>query len=216
MAYTVTPTTNQVTGEVGEATVSTSLHHGTPNQTHTSQTTEDEEVFEPFEPAESFINALSEDKAKQLTSALLQSGKELTGSEISFIQDRIFNAKSTDEKQYFARLLDARVTGNTNDLMPDEFDVLGIQPPNPDLATAEEIDNIILTTDYKPDSALASRVLSTDIGQSDAAVVVKHLAYAVYDGQLSAQQAYAKAFRSGVPHEQLYQAFNDLSDGVNQ
>ena len=52
--------------------------------------------------------------------------------------------------------------------------------------------------------------------KSDAAVVVKHLAYAVYDGQLSAQQAYAKAFRSGVPHEQLYQAFNDLSDGVNQ
>ena len=121
MAYTVTPTTNQVTGEVGQATGSTSLHHGTPNQTHPSQATEDEEVFEPFEPAESFINALSEDKAKQLTNALLQSGKQLTGSENSFIQDRIFNAKSIDEKQYFARLLDVRVTGNTNDLMPDEF-----------------------------------------------------------------------------------------------
>ncbi|WP_137007069.1 hypothetical protein [Synechococcus sp. UW105] len=211
MAYTVTPTFNQVTGEQGDTEVSTSLHHS-------PQFKEDsfiqDEAFEPFEAHTPILDSLSGDKAQKFADSLLQSGKQLTSSEVSFIQQQVFNAPNSDDEQRLARLLDARVTGSTEALMPDDFSHLGIEMPNPDAPKPEQIDQIILSSEAKPDSAVASLVLNSDIGQDNAAVVVKHLAYQVFDGQMSSQQAYAKAYSSGVPHNELYAAFSRLQEVI--
>ena len=214
MAYTVTPTFNQVTGEQADTQVSVSLHNGEHN-TVTEQLTVQDEAFEPFEQQSPMFDSLDGDKKWKVAEALLTSGKQLTGSEVSFIQQQIFDAPRTDDEQRLARQLDARVTGNTNSLLPDDFNQLGLDMPNPDTPTAEQIDSLILGSEVKPDAAIASRVLNTNIGRDNASVVVQYLTHQVFEGKMSAQQAYGKAFQSGIPHADLYAAFNRLQEGMN-
>lgn len=61
MAYIVTPTFNQVTGEQADTQVSVSLHNGEHNTT-TEQLTLQDEVFEPFEQQSPMFDSVDGDK----------------------------------------------------------------------------------------------------------------------------------------------------------
>ena len=50
--------------------------------------------------------------------------------------------------------------------------------------------------------------------QTPAHIAVQHLTAQVYAGRMSAQQAYFKAFTSGIPKAALYQAFAELSEVI--
>ena len=80
----------------------------------------------------------------------------------------------------------------------------------------QEIDNFILTSDAQPDPQLAQQVVSADIGNSDAAVVVKHLSEQFFSGQLSLQEAYFKAGTSGISEQKLYKAFAALNNKLQR
>ena len=60
----------------------------------------------------------------------------------------------------------------------------------------------------------AQAVLRANIGTSNAATVVKHLAHQYYSGQISAEEAYFKAGTSGVSQPELYKAFNKLAKAM--
>ena len=93
----------------------------------------------------------------------------------------------------FARLLDYRVTGNTESLMPDDFDVLGVEPPDPNALTHAQIDQMILASDDpEPSQEMADWVASLNMPQTPAHIAVQHLTAQVY-ADACLQTAYFKA-----------------------
>ena len=121
-----------------------------------------------------------------------------------------------------------RITGDTSELTPQQMDQLGLTEESDgserfstdksfgydDFSPeqTQQIDNCILTSDAQPDPQLAQQVVNADIGKSDAAVVVQHLAQQFYAGQLSLQEAYFKASNSGISEQKLYKAFSALNN----
>ena len=138
MAITVNPAYNEATGEYGEQQIKVSMHHGVQQsidpvqQAHATQ----DAAFEPAANPPQFYRGLAHDASEAEISDLWRSDRPLSGDEISRVQDHI-NALGghSDEAQMFARLLDYRVTGNTESLMPDDFDVLGVETPDPNALT---------------------------------------------------------------------------------
>ena len=124
------------------------------------------------------------------------------------------------------------MSGNTAELTPQQMDQLGLTEESDgadrfstdksfgrDEFTPEqtqEIDNFILTSEDKPSPELAQRVVNADIGKSDAAVVVQHLAEQFYSGQMSLQEAYYKAGTSGISQQKLYKAFATLNNKLQR
>ena len=139
-------------------------------------------------------------------------GQQPTDDEMLHIQEEY--TRTNDEQ--LARFLTYKVTGNTDQLLPDDIQALGIeeqvseQPAN--YLSTEEIDHDILATDdsndYNPQ--FANEIASASLGQSPEMITVKHLAAQVYEGQLTRQEAYIKAAESGIPRAKLYGAYNRL------
>ncbi len=219
MAYTVNPPVqiNQVTGE--EVAVPDSMRvekHGEDVRENTSAWIADNKSSDPnFKPTPNITDpALSGNATDKQLNDFWTSDRALTNEEISLIQDGILKKENSEEAAQLARLLDYRVTGSTEALLPDDKTFLGIKENNlPDgYYSNQEIDNIILSTDQGgADPKAAHMVLNSNLGFDPASKVVQVLAYQYYSGKITQQDAYEKAYRSGVPHQLLYDAFNRLN-----
>jgi len=194
------------------------MHHGVKESIDPVQQAQAQQdpAFAPAKNPEQFHRGLAPDASEAEISDFWRSSRPLSGDDISRVQDHI-NALGghSDEAQMFARLLDYRVTGNTESLMPDDFDVLGVEPPDPNALTHAQIDQMILASDDpEPSQEMADWVASLNMPQTPAHIAVQHLTAQVYAGRMSAQQAYFKAFTSGIPNAALYQAFVELSEVI--
>ena len=218
MAYKVSPTFNDATGDYTGQVVETSMHHGVKQSIDPVQqaAAEQDPAFAPAKNPAQFHRGLAHDASEAEISDFWQSDRPLSGDEISRVQDHITALGShSDEAQMFARLLDYRVTGRTDSLQPDDFELLGVPEPDPNAMTYQEIDNLILTSDDpEPNQQNADWIASLQFGSTPAHVAVQHLTAQVYAGRLSAQQAYFKAFTTGIPDAQLYRAFQELQEVI--
>lgn len=210
MAITVTPTINLATGEYGEPSVSISMDHG--SNALISMENHQDPAFEPFERRSQLSDpAFQPGASTQEITNFWRGNRDLTNEEISTIQDQIIQlGEYSNQGRELAKYLDYRVTGRTDGLTEQDMELLGVQQPQPGDMTSDEIDMAILGQANEPSEEIANAVLASNIGKDPGATVVQHLAHQYFSGQLSAQEAYVKAYRSGVPHHQLYAAFNRL------
>tara|TARA_R100000742_G_C4277466_1_gene99367 strand:+ start:764 stop:1471 length:708 start_codon:yes stop_codon:yes gene_type:complete len=229
MAITVNPPveTDQVTGEeVAVDPASRVIKTGVDAAQNTVQL---EEYSSPFDPEFQKIPqgltdpAFRENATDQDLKNFWTGTRPLNQTEIDHLQDQYIRRQD----EGLAKLFNYRMTGNTAELTPDQMESLGITEESDGYERfstdksfgyddfspeqTQEIDNYILTSDAKPDAQIAQQVINADIGKSDAAVVVQHLAQQFYSGQLSLQEAYFKAGTSGISEQRLYKAFSALN-----
>ena len=155
-------------------------------------------------------NATSQDILNYWTN-----GKPATQDEMLHIQDEY--TRTGDEQ--LARFLTYKMTGNTDQLLPQDLEILGVEETvtdDPNVWSSEEIDHEILSTDdsndYNPTNA--QRIANADLGESPEMIVVQKLAMDVCNGQMSRQEAFVKASQSGVDQRLLYAAYNRLADAM--
>jgi hypothetical protein len=218
MSYTVKPSFNPENGELSyaNADVQRGLHSGEPNTRHHSPEPERDPAFAPFDNPKEYHPAFFNPNDQAAVRDFWNSPEPLNDEELSMLQDSYIDNPSTDEAQRIARLTAYKMTGETDQLLDDDFEFLGINPPNPDDWSNDRIDQEILGTNVEADEATANAVLAANIGNDSASVVVQHLTHQVYAGEMSAEQAYAAAYSSGVPTNQLYAAFNRLLQRVGR
>ena len=234
MAIIVNPPveTDQVTGELVATDPNTRvIQTGVDAAQNTVVFQEDSSPFDPaFQKTPKGLTdpAFGENPTDQDLKNFWRGTRPLNQDEIDYLQDQYI--RRNDEE--LAKLFNYRMTGNTAELTPDQMESLGLTEESDgyerfskdksfgyDDFTPEqtqEIDNFILTSDDQPDPQLAQKVLSADIGRSDAAVVVQHLAQQFYSGQLSLQEAYFKAGTSGISEQKLYKAFSALNNKLQR
>ena len=111
------------------------------------------------------------------------------------------------------------MTGNTDQLLPEDLEILGVEETvvdDPNVYSSEEIDHEILATDdsndYNPEHA--QRIANADLGDAPEMIVVQKLAMDVFNGQINRQEAFIKASQSGVDKRLLYAAYNRLADAM--
>ena len=217
MAITVNPPvqTNQVTGEP-EAVPDSQLIDYTGTDVQSNTVVFDDSYDPAFDPEFQRTPQLndpafySDDPQAQIN--FWRRSEPLTNDEVSRIQD-VYMGNGNEQ---LPRLLAYKLTGDTDALMPDDFDVLGLNEAEINaesaLLTPEEIDHQILTDADDPSPAKADAILRANIGNSNAATVVQHLAHQYYSGQITAQEALFKAGTSGVDQGQIYKAFALLGE----
>ena len=215
MAITVNPPMpNQVTGEMeGDFQVIDS--GGVSAEANTVTTAEETDLaFDPdFQRAPQLKDrAFFSDNPRDLQN-FWRSNTPLTDDEISQIQDTYIESGN----EQTPRLLNYKMTGDTTDLFPEDFEYLGItdSEPDPNYLSNDQIDQSILTDADEPSAQMANAVLSADIGDSNAATIVQHLTHQYYAGQISAQEAFYKAGNSGINQNELYDAFRQLTSAVS-
>ena len=121
--------------------------------------------------------------------------------------------------EQMARFLSYKMTGNTDELLPQDLEILGIEETvtdDPNVWSSEEVDHEILSTDhskdYNPENA--QRIANADLGNSPEMIVVQKLAMDVCNGQMSRQEAFVRASNSGIDQRLLYAAYNRLADAM--
>jgi len=159
--------------------------------------------------------AFQEDATSQDILNYWRNGKPATQDEMLHIQDEY--TRTGDEQ--LARFLTYKMTGNTDQLLPQDLEILGVEETvtdDPNVWSSEEIDHEILSTDdsndYNP--ANAQRIASADLGNAPEMIVVQKLAMDVCNGQMSRQEAFVRASESGVDQRLLYAAYNRLADAM--
>ena len=229
MAIIVNPPVevDSVTGqEIAVDPASRVIQTGTDARQNTTYIEEDSSAFDPdFKRSSKGLTdpAFQEGASEEDLLNFWNSKRPLNEAEIDYLQDQYIRNNDED----LAKLFNYRMTGNTAELTPQQMEDLGLTQESDgserfsadksfgyDDFTPEqtqEIDNFILTSDAQPDPQLAQQVVSADIGNSDAAVVVKHLSEQFFSGQLSLQEAYFKAGTSGISEQKLYKAFSALN-----
>ena len=150
------------------------------------------------------------------------SNEPLTDSQIDAIQ----SAYVASDNEILADLLMFRLglkeAGELPDHIRDElfgsddFTGDGTSEEQAEVLTTSEVDHMIHNNATEPDQATAMAVLEADIGDSEAAAAVQHLASQYYAGNITAQDAYQEALDSGIPQEALYAAFNQLYNQLTQ
>ena len=195
MKITVNPPVevNEVTGEEVVATDRVQIT-GKPVQQHTHQEA-DNLAYESFDRKPVLRDpAFQPDATNQDVLNYWTNGKQPTRDEMLHIQDEY--TRTGDEQ--LARFLTYKMTGNTEQLLPQDLEILGIEETvvdDPNVWSSEEIDQQILSTDdsndYNP--ANAQRVANADLGNSPEMIVVQKLAMDVCNGQMSRQEAFVRA-----------------------
>ena len=154
-----------------------------------------------------------------------RSNRPLTDAEVSAIQA----AYAATDNNEIANLLQWKLTGDTSVLSEQQLWELGLgeddqsSEPETDATPEEEFSEEQLDSfeDYlaenatEPSEEVAQAVLEANIGDSDAASVVQYLAYQYYAGQKTLEDAYGEALESGISHNELYAAFNNLIKQAN-
>ena len=214
MKITVNPPVevNEVTGEEVVATDRVQIT-GKPVQQHTHQEA-DNLAYESFDRKPVLRDpAFQPDATNQDVLNYWTNGKQPTRDEMLHIQDEY--TRTGDEQ--LARFLTYKMTGNTEQLLPQDLEILAIEETvvdDPNVWSSEEIDQQILSTDdsndYNP--ANAQRVANADLGNSPEMIVVQKLAMDVCNGQMSRQEAFVRASESGIDQRLLYAAYNRLAD----
>ena len=234
MAITVGPPVevDSVTGqEIAVDPASRVIQTGTDARQNTAYVEEQSSAFDPdFRPTTKGLTdpAFSENASEQDLLNFWNGKRPLNEAEIDHLQDQYI--RNNDEE--LAKLFNYRMTGDTSELSPQQMEDLGLTQESDgserfstdksfgydDFSPeqTQEIDNFILTSDAQPDPQLAQQVVSADIGNSDAAVVVKHLSEQFFSGQLSLQEAYFKAGTSGISQQRLYKAFAALNNKLQR
>ena len=219
MKITVNPPTevNEVTGEeVAVAENQRVQITGKPVENTSSMAEPDNLAFAPMDRKPVLRDpAFQEGATQQDVLNYWTNGKQPTQDEMLHIQDEY--ARTGDEQ--LARFLTYKMTGNTEQLLPQDLEILGVEETvtdDPNVFSAEEINHEILATDdsndYNP--ANAQRVANADLGNSPEMVVVQKLAMDVCNGQMSRQEAYVRAVESGIDRHLLYAAYNRLADAM--
>ena len=219
MKITVNPPTevNEVTGE--EVAVAESQRvqvTGKPVVNEYAHGEADNLAYESFDRQPVLRDpAFQEDATSQDILNYWTNGKPATQDEMLHIQEEYI--KTGDEQM--ARFLTYKMTGNTDQLHPQDLEILGIQETvtdDPNVWSSEEVDHEILATDdsndYNPRNA--ERIAGADLGNAPEMIVVQKLAMDVCNGQMSRQEAFVKASQSGVDQRLLYAAYNRLADAM--
>ena len=113
-----------------------------------------------------------------------------------------------------------KLTGDTNHLSDQQLFELGLDDEGDyqeaedtsDTVDAEAVVDFIFDNADEPSDEAAQALLSVETDGSDAATVIQHLAYQYYSGQLTLDDAYDEALSSGVDHNELAAAFNQLRE----
>lgn len=221
MAITVNPPTqvNEMTGETEARPESEMIvSMGTSAEANTATAAQPSDMT--FDPSfEANRKARLTDPAffvgdPDVQAAFWNKSTPLTQDEIDQVQDVYM--RTGDEQT--PRLLAYKLTGDPDVLMPEDYGVFGLDAEQvdapSDYLSSDEIDHQILTTEDEPAPYKAQAVLEANIGDSNAAIVVKHLTAQYYLGQMTAEEAFFKANTAGVPKDQLYRAWADLGDAV--
>ena len=172
----------------------------------------DDPAFKPFDRQPVLRHrAFEEDATDQDIVDYFTNGKPPTDDEMLHIQE----VYTTNNDEQLARFLTYKATGDTDQLLPQDFEVLGIEDVGEqpsEYLSVEEIDHEILATDdsndYNPQWAEA--IAGADLGDSPEMVTVQHLSAQVYSGQMTRDQAVLAASESGIPHSKLYSAYNRI------
>ena len=219
MKITVNPPTemNSVTGEEQAVADNQRVEYtGKPVVNEYAHGEADNLAYESFDRKPVLRDpAFQEDATSQDILNYWTNGKPATQDEMLHIQDEYM--KTGDEQM--ARFLTYKMTGNTEQLMPEDMEILGIDDvvtDDPNVWSSEEVDHEILSTDdsndYNP--ANAERIANANLGDAPEMIVVQKLAMDVANGQISRQEAYVNAANSGVDHRLLYAAYNRLADAM--
>ena len=219
MKITVNPPTevNEVTGE--EVAVAESQRvqvTGKPVVNEYTHGEQDNLAYESFDRKPVLRDpAFQENATSQDILNYWTNGKPATQDEMLHIQEEY--TRTGDEQM--ARFLTYKMTGNTDQLLPQDLEILGVEETvsdDPNVWSSEEIDHEILATDdsndYNPSNA--QRIANADLGESPEMIVVQKLAMDVCNGQMSRQEAFVKASQSGVDQRLLYAAYNRLADAM--
>ena len=219
MKITVNPPTeiNSVTGEEQAVSDNQRLEYtGKPVVNEFAHGEADNLAYESFDRKPVLRDpAFQEDATSQDILNYWRNGKPATQDEMLHIQDEY--TRTGDEQ--LARFLTYKMTGNTDQLLPQDLEILGVEETvtdDPNVWSSEEIDHEILSTDdsndYNPTNA--QRIANADLGESPEMIVVQKLAMDVCNGQMSRQEAFVKASQSGVDQRLLYAAYNRLADAM--
>jgi hypothetical protein len=226
MGWTVLPPQfNEVTGEyIGEPIVENrEMQRGI--NTVSYEDIDPNEYNDALEPhyarraAEANLPIFDENASDADVVAFWRNPNPLSEAEV----DAIMSAYVATDNESIANLLQWKITGDESFLSEEQRYQLGLddqQDFTPDeeeysddeLADLEGwlIDN---TTDPNPEVAQA--ILDANIGDSNEAVTIQHLAYQYYNGQITLEQAYNEALNTGLPQSKLYAAFNSLYNQMN-
>ena len=217
MKITVNPPTevNEVTGEEVAASNRVQITGNPVENTHTHQEA-DNLAYESFDRKPVLRDpAFQPEATQQDVLNYWTNGKPATQDEMLHIQDEY--TRTGDEQ--LARFLTYKMTGNTDQLLPQDLEILGVEETvtdDPNVWSAEEIDHEILSTDdsndYNP--ANAQRIANADLGESPEMIVLQKLAMDVCNGQMSRQEAFVRASQSGIDQRLLYAAYNRLADAM--
>ena len=206
---------NEVTGEEVAATDRVQITGNPVQNTHTHQES-DNLAYESFDRKPILRDpAFQPDATNQDVLNYWTNGKQPTRDEMLHIQEEY--TRTGDEQM--ARFLSYKMTGNTDELLPQDLEILGIEETvtdDPNVYSSEEVDREILYTDdsndYNPENA--QRIANADLGNSPEMIVVQKLAMDVCNGQMSRQEAFVRASNSGIDQRLLYAAYNRLADAM--
>ena len=207
---TVRPTYNEVNGEYGPNEI---IHSDGGKRLTFDMADYEPQQDEAFAPREqsldvdpAFLDGATAEQQRQYWT----NGQRPNQAELNFLQDQIHQATDPDEQSRLARMLGYKMTGDMSPLMDDDIAYLGLEAPDPNDWSPAQIKQEILGEEIQPNPQAAAAVLRMDLGDSPAAKIVQYLTHQVYDGALGADEAYAKAYNSGVPHHELYAMVNKI------
>ena len=207
---TVRPTYNEVTGEYGPNEI---IHSDGGKRLTFDMADYEPQHDEAFAPPEQSLDvdpAFLEGATAEQQRQYWTNGQRPNQAELSFLQDQIHQATDPDEQSRLARMLGYKMTGDTSPLMDDDIAYLGIEAPDPNDWSPAQMKQEILGEEIQPNTQAAAAVLRMDLGDSPAAKIVQYLTHQVYDGAMGADEAYAKAYNSGVPRHELYAMVNKI------
>jgi hypothetical protein len=230
MAYTVDPPgINELTGErEGDFTITNrdaSRYELTVSDPTEIDPNEFNDALDPHyarQAIQANLPIFDENASDESVIAFWKSNQPLTDAEVSAIQAAYVATNNAD----IANLLMFRLTGDTSHLSEQQLDELGLTDyPADDETDSEgtedesfddtEVADFIINEATEPDEAIADEILSVDLGDSPEETAVQYLAYAYYNGQMTAEEAYSEAASSGLDPNKLYQAFTRLYNHFN-
>ena len=92
-------------------------------------------------------------------------------------------------------------------------------PDHPDYRSIEvrlaDASDEINNATFAPNPDVAAALLSYDNGDAPTDLLVQHLAYRAYNGDLTPEEAFVKAIDSGHSPELLLKSYNHLKEGLN-
>ena len=142
------------------------------------------------------------DQIDEATGQPIEGSSEVVDTRVANLakEDLNYDGQSPDAYEEIDHLSEEELIDANPDYIPETISEV-------ELAS---ISDEIHQSSISPDAQLADSIASVDLGDSAADVTVQFLSHKVYNGDITAEEAFNEAINSGIPPEALASSFKRL------